>query len=933
MSVDLTFERLVPLLQGNEFEQVATTLVEAGEPARRALAGPLQEYLRGEEPVPYPQPVYPMHDPRWTPPGMPVRIDRIELLRRHNQAATVAGAACLTGTAKLVTWLRSGWFGHRDPAFADAILRVLLAPGRPPLSAVARSLATKLRPRQAEQLWWMISRLLVAAGEPAPVTEATLTGWVWETGCTAAALRADPHTAVLLPHLFTTPRITALLEPEAAAGLAELAADSAETRAVVLAGCVFRLADGDRPGALRPVVDLHRRLAPSAAECAEHHQAYLRMLSGPHSTVVEQAIQALRTAFDAGLLDAEVVADAAWTVLPRREKKLVRAQLDWLADALGRKPDQLLFEALLTGLHSDAVDLAERTLRLAATHLPALGPPARQQLAAVADGLTGDLERQVAALLSSAEPAVDSGPGQARVPDGRGSGAATSAGERPGAAPMPERIASIPELISATVALFGKELLEPVQLELVLDGLVRFVRIDRAAVAAGLEPQVPQWYESPLAVLCRVIWTGSWPGWQPGQLWDRVTAPPPWMVAERLLELAAQMAGEPPPALLATPATVDGHVDPRRVLALLTMAEDEQWQPGRFDLSQALLRLPREPDPAVVADAERLTSPAGRTFAAWLRGGGLPDPEVVTLDTLWHSCADPGDCTCRMPYQPRRTTAFEPLHLPVPVTVTSHPGTDRPRARTAHREPHAPPEEPTAAPSGPPASAELMAFTVPRGLLAMAADEAPYRSIDYHRRAEMASWPMMLPGHPEIVAAQALPELATAADNDLHHQLALLPVLAASTGPFGRAMALCLACGLSAGRGTGRVAATDAFLELAARGKLDGAMVGQELAAVHGTGRLTVKRVAGCLTEAVRAGATTEVWAAVRELLPVVLADPGPGAPDLLVVAEAAAAATGACDTFAGLDEIAARRGRTRLVTEAARLSRTLSANRSPAGR
>jgi len=61
--------------------------------------------------------------------------------------------------------------------------------------------------------------------------------------------------------------------------------------------------------------------------------------------------------------------------------------------------------------------------------------------------------------------------------------------------------------------------------------------------------------------------------------------------------------------------------------------------------------------------------------------------------------------------------------------------------------------------------------------------------------------------------------------------------------------------------------------------------------------------------------------------VPIVLARPAPGAgaPELLAVASAAAAAAGARDDVPGLTAVAGRGGRGRLVTEAARLLRTLS--------
>lgn len=72
------------------------------------------------------------------------------------------------------------------------------------------------------------------------------------------------------------------------------------------------------------------------------------------------------------------------------------------------------------------------------------------------------------------------------------------------------------------------------------------------------------------------------------------------------------------------------------------------------------------------------------------------------------------------------------------------------------------------------------------------------------------------------------------------------------------------------------------------------------------------------------------MWDLARALIPVVLnaKSPGAGAADLLMVASSAAAATGATDDLPEARTIAARRGSSRLITEAARLTRTLDGNR-----
>ncbi len=71
-------------------------------------------------------------------------------------------------------------------------------------------------------------------------------------------------------------------------------------------------------------------------------------------------------------------------------------------------------------------------------------------------------------------------------------------------------------------------------------------------------------------------------------------------------------------------------------------------------------------------------------------------------------------------------------------------------------------------------------------------------------------------------------------------------------------------------------------------------------------------------------GAPAEVWAAARALVPAALGASS-GGPDLLALATAAASAVGARESIPELDAVATRGGRTRLITEAARLARTLA--------
>lgn len=165
-------------------------------------------------------------------------------------------------------------------------------------------------------------------------------GWIREIGRVDVTerLRAHPHTALLLPHVFRIPRVAAELREEWPPALARLVTDGHYPRAVLLADVLLRLRIGDRPGAVRVVVRVHRSLAPTTAEYAEHRQEYLGMLSSPHVTVADSALVALRAADDAGRLPADAISEAAYAVLPRPEKKLVRTTLGWLDAVLRRTP-------------------------------------------------------------------------------------------------------------------------------------------------------------------------------------------------------------------------------------------------------------------------------------------------------------------------------------------------------------------------------------------------------------------------------------------------------------------------------------------------------------------------------------------------------------------------------------------------------------------
>ncbi|BCY08865.1 DUF6493 family protein [Actinoplanes sp. L3-i22] len=862
-------EEVFARIEAGDIKGVAALMVAGQETERRALAGQFKDHQLAHLPEPLPTGDY------FTNYHANSRAldEHRDLLRRRKIALAVACVAGLPRATDVVTRLRDTWL-HIDTESAESVVRVLQAPGRPSIAAVATSMAQKMRPTTVDQ-WPVVSALLDAAQLPVPPTEATLTGWIQQQGRAWSEelidrLRADPRTPDLLPHLFAIPRLGTHLDEEWPKALTMLAADDDATRRTILDGCLLRLRAGDRPASIKSMADLHRALAPTLEECAEHRQEYLAMLSSPPVAVADLALAALRVAEAGGRAEPELIVEAAYAVLPRKEKKLVRAMLEWIGAVLTDRSDPDLYEALLAGLGNEAVDLAEQTLHLAAAHLTAYGP---EPLAQAATILAGDLRRQAQEVLRQAGATVEEQDSLVLLP-----------APAPVAA-MPPSIASLGELAGETAAANRWETFDPILMERVFDALTRFAYGDRPALAAILTPMLDEyggWLVDRL--IYGIVHRGPRPPrHQVSSFGGAPLSSPAWtMINARVTELTGQLYGTPPPALLATPATVDGHVDPHRVLDLLTNAESDGWQPGPYDLAQALLRLPREVDAPTRAAAERLRSPAGRQFAGWLRDGGLPDPAAVAI-----SSERPVSYN-----QPR-------LRRTVAIEAFAHPP-----------------------------------LTVPDGLLSLPATSARERAYGYLPDDEsITMWPMILPGHRELVAAHALPLLTMAADGDYANQLHVLPAVAAGNGPFGPAMALCLAYGLAAGRPAGRMVTVDAFVSLAARNLLDGTIVGHELGMLEAAQVIVLKRVVDSLQQALRAGAASAVWDLTRTLLPTVLTPPRPaaGTPDLLMIAASAAATTQATDDIPEVRTIAAQGGATRLATEAARLVRTLENNRAAA--
>jgi hypothetical protein len=846
--------------------------------------------------------------------------------------------------------------------------------------------------------WAFTAAIMRAGGVEPPITEGIARCWLLDVVQPYGSygrdrppldvrLRDDPYLDLLLPSVFeidslgTAITYTSWGEPDGPptpdrhfpAAVSALVAEGRLQRKVVLAATIDRLARGDTPHALRPFVQLHDHLAPTADEVAAHALDYARMLADSAGPVATLSQRLLRNLDDTGRLALESLLDTSAAVLLRKEKTLVKAQISWLERVAGREPDRAgdVIETVAGAFGHPALDVQERALTLIAKHLPGLRPQTVARLAEASAVLAGDLPARAAALfgttvLTEAAPTLPA---------------------HTGPAPMPPPITTAAELAEEVAALLHEQ--SGVRWERVLAGLVALHAADnRAALATALTPVLernpdrfaePGWRSgSPFLCLGAAIRTviGA-PGHDEtdallrnavriardegrrGGLHSKLSSRPDGVLALRAAEVAVELTGsrtptpaatptqptpapaptQPTPApaptqptLVATPTHVNGSLDQATLLERLSRAEADGWQPWLFDLEQALLRLPRGAVPAEVsAGAETLTSPAGRQFAHWLASGGLPDP----VSERFIQYADPnpsGGYTWDAPVSRR-------------LVATLRPSRDG-------------------------------GLSLERQLLTLNPVKHPVWMPRRFKGVEEVL-AMALPHHREVAAAWAAGEIASTADQGQKGRGRLLPLLADCTGPVGPALAAALAYAFCAKQESDRAAAVDAFITLAATTPPTGAAtpatdtdnlpmrtgapaddtesrptsigtsaacdgstwagperfageVGAILGDMCSDSILILNRALPALADAHRSGASAAVWELLTAALPPLLPTKVRGVPDLLELATQVAVALGARTEIPGLADLADRPGNSRVLQEARRLRSALTPDRRP---
>ncbi|MCE7080677.1 DUF6493 family protein [Streptomyces sp. ST2-7A] len=911
---------LVSAVEEAAQREIPTLLADLDDAARRALVPELKR-LRREN--------------RWRRPGI-------------HRAAHLAGAGCHTGAVACATWLaaRGEFFEWRD---TTPFLEVLA--GRPPefLAKVVERFAdrSELQPWEVD----LLIRLADAAGVEPPPTEGFVAGWstrvhgvlhertrlrrrrarrergtpgpaagstdpdpgstdpVEPHGDLLTLLREDPLTPRLMPVLLDTRecpgRLHTLPEPPPGVehpldtwpgALAHLAGEGLLDRGAMIGTA---LAVAVRAGHTLPDVRFHvallRALEPTVEEAADRMGNWTRLLADAPIPAAGYAQEVLRDLWEKDRLPVERLAEASRTVFFRTEKKLIRTQLSLLDAVMRARPETVSLLLPTIGEvfgHTDTA-LRERALRVVGRRVRHADRAACEELITAAELLGPGLLDTAAELLDAPDLLALPGPEPAgshidALPEPR------APLPLPAPAGTPEEfVADLNAALTADLRGSGTAL----GYEWVLDGLVRLAHRDRAALVAALAPVTeahPEWLKGT-----------NWLQYGRGDLMLPVAAAAGGITVDdilkvrrtleyercrhirfflphrrRTVEIAYALLTSVPPFLLSMPDDESGALDPEVLLDRLRSYRDEGVSAVPIDLDVALLRSRRPDDPSVLAArAREVGTPEGTRFAEWLEGPGLPPfpTERVRAEVV------EGRESLRMVSPP----------FPHPVALLPSLG-----------------ELGDGYLSGPAAAGRSHLWC--------------------HCALSHAShWASLVPHRPDGVAIHLIQHLENSALWNDRPETRQLIALAEAPGPAGPALHLAIAYGLSARHPDDRLATVDAILALAGRGEFDAARLGSDLAELVGLGAVKVNRVTDALALLVPAGAPATAWAVLSVLLPALLAPGGTpprGAADLLAAAAEAVETCGARGEHGWLHPLADRKGGSRLVTEAGRLRRALTA-------
>ncbi|HEX7307100.1 DUF6493 family protein [Lentzea sp.] len=775
----------------------------------------------------------------------------------HFEALAVTGAGLLPSAATLTPWLMRYriWWDDRSPLNPGPVLLDVLRHREPPwMPDLLRRLAAKMSARDLSRSD-VLAVIIAFCGDDPPDSDGFLAHLLAFDGHE----RWRPGFDVLIPRML---EVTGAGQSFAVNKQWLPLLRERGDRRTLLDGCLARLQQGGSVTEMQGFLALYDALDVTLDETAEHVRDHVAMLPDSRSTVATLAQTRLRQLDEAGRLDLDLLCEASRWVFGRSEKKLVRSQLTWLGKHAESSPDEVaLTVADLFAHESD--DLRGQAVKLVAKHLAKVGDTTRAELAVLAEQLPADLAAQLG-VVAAQDEAVELVPFAPR--------------------PWPEPIATLDELVREVQGLFGRTAghVDPVVAERLLEAAVRFAWQDRKALVQALAPVHEQrswWFDlgssgrhpehakrRPHTEFMAVLTAASAPPEPLGPVASALDRARAWRaqlkraddgtIAQQLAERLHEIAKSL--AYAPVPALVSTPTEMSGLLdpATLRTRLAQAEAEGWEPGRRDLLQAGRRlPPGTTAAEFAELTGKPAAQLRALLDDGAEP---VITIE--------------------ERTYRYQQYYRGQPeITDTG-----------------------------------LLAVVVP-GL------EEPEKHLrEYDEWGPMLDWwPSVLPARREVVAAHLVPHLRGRTQSK-GGDGPLLPMLAEADGPAGPALHLALCYGLSAELTVNRAHAVDALLVLAARGQLDGGVLGDLLGRALGYSGLVMSRVVPGLRDAARSGAARQVWDAVAAALPRLwkhnrVAD----VVELAVELAQQVKPGGAVD---GLAEVAARKGSSKTVVQAKRL-------------
>ncbi|MFI0484014.1 DUF6493 family protein [Actinomadura sp. 9N215] len=783
-------------------------------------------------------------------------------------AFRAAGAGTLTGASAVAVWLNRREFNSRwlgDHDDTDLLLDLWEDRDDAWLADLTRRLTLRLRGPRHLGLDLVLALLAETGIEP-PHHDPLVVGWV----ASAPPRAQDPLLPFLLPRVFEADGVGRRLRDSSSwpRTLATLAERGEVGRRMLLSGCVRRFLRGGTATDLRFFVRLHGLLMPDAPAAREREirEHALDYVRLLPAAPGPVADLALGLLREVPGLPSRQVVEALDGVLFRPESGLVRSGLSWLEQTFQRRPALAddCAAALVQAFAHESYGVQQRAVRVA-LKLPAATDPA--PIAGAVPVLPPDLGAEVAARFG----------GEVAVPEPD-----TEPAPPPLAAPPPrDPLPALPPPITtaAELAVAVNDIgFDWAGTERTMAGLVRLAHDDPDAVRAALAP---------------VLHPNFFPGLESGAPW---THPHEWLVASgRLLTGTAPV---PPDWRGRLPSSRDFSAP--HLLYLHRCAEIcaavERGAPPPL-----LLATPTEPTGhlapvTLVERLEALQIAGAETGPADLQQALLRLPRDIAPEAVRRAAA------LTSPVGLTAANWLAEGGLPVPEVSMRPLEDDRPEAVI----------------SAPPTGLPLVdaVFTAP-----------PKYVYDDHGLYQ-ATWPRLLPSHPEVVAAHMLPHLRHGRFSFSYGtSVGELVRLTPGDGPFAEAVGHFLARQLVLRR---HDEADAALLTMAACGDLPTAEFGRHLGRLALDGDIQPVRIIEALERAADAGAYAPVWDTVAAALPVLCPGPGErpvhGLNRLIALGLKTARWSGARGPIPEITELAARKGSSAVVREA----RTLAAHLRP---